>query len=405
MVGGPQRRSFLQLIGGGSVSQIAPTTERKRTSGRPAKGRDRSNTQVARPYTASLKPIAENSDGESFHVLAVAATEEYHDLHDVSLVTFKCGSRIKEVCSLVERNVLESAVQEMLFGVAGNMVPVPVGEAMNLVEVIAEYKRQQRDDGNTLKVGAVPGYDPVQLLIWSVGDVEAYYTYKKTPGASPIRVPLIGPQVQNFEITVTGTIHTPDGSPAANDTIVIYEEPFLDDSDSEYKLETRVHTDAQGHFQYTMQNRPHEIQYYQVYDTTDEKQFDPRGTMMPKDGSPDVFALEKLSGAESTDLGTMTLPEAYKVDISVVDNTGTPIPEAKVHVSHANGQQLDAGFYTHTNSEGEVDLEQSDDTGIELVGDVEIWAQPPSSRPDLVESLKRTLSVDSPTSITVTLPE
>jgi len=194
---------------------------------------------------------------------------------------------------------------------------------------------------------------------------------------------------------VTGRIRQPDGAPAAQHTLVIY---TVENSE----LVTMVTTDEEGAFSYEAPGARHDIQYYQMYDTdTSNKRFDPGGPRGPRDGVPDVFALAQHEGTGS--LGTVELPEAYPLDVRVVDRDGDPIEGALVTIEHYN-DEADAGLEEYpTNADGYF-VWGGTETGIEVRGDVRVLVRPPEDSDDYEDTEReRDLRVTEPVTIEVTL--
>lgn len=196
---------------------------------------------------------------------------------------------------------------------------------------------------------------------------------------------------------VTGRILKPDGSPAAEHTLVIYE---VDPSN----LVEMVTTDEEGYFSYSSPGARHDIQYYQLTDAnTDNKRFDPRGPVGPRDGSPDFFALTQLQGAG--DLGTFELPEAYPLDIRVVDGDDNPIQNARVTVEHYN-DEADAGLGPYLTTADGYFVWGGSDTGIEIRGDVNLVVRPPEGSDNYeISKTEREVQVTEPATVDVTLDQ
>lgn len=121
-----------------------------------------------------------------------------------------------------------------------------------------------------------------------------------------------------------------------------------------------------------------------------------------KDGSPDLYVINQIVAAETGGVLNVTLPEAYKLDVEVLDSTNSPAPNMRVEVFHQN-QETGAwgGFYGFTNEDGLLMIRESDDTGIEVRGTIEVFVRDPDTE-EVIDS--RNLDVvDGPTSVTFTI--
>jgi len=200
-------------------------------------------------------------------------------------------------------------------------------------------------------------------------------------------------------VDVSGVLLEPDGAPASENTLAVF---TVDDK----SLLSMVTTREDGSFTYTAPTEQrHDIQLYQLYDAdTDNETFDPDGPIGPRDGTPDLFAVTQLQATRARDLGSIELPEAYPVEVRVVDQDGIPVENARVAVEHYNGE-ADAGITPYpTNADGYFVWGASKSTGIELRGDVRIEVQPPEGSDRFAdETYTRELAVTAPTEIEVTL--
>jgi len=205
---------------------------------------------------------------------------------------------------------------------------------------------------------------------------------------------------QSEAADVTGRILQHDGSPASKHTLVIYRV-------ADKELVEWVTTDQEGYFSYDVDtSERYDIQYYQVYDTdTDNNRFDPGGPRGPRDGVPDMFALVQHEGPGS--LGTFELPQAYPLDVRVVDQDGDGIQHARVTIEHSSADdEADAGLGPRlTNGEGYF-VWGTDGTGLEVRGEVTVVVQPPEGSNNYeVEEKERDVRVTESTTLEVTLPQ
>lgn len=170
------------------------------------------------------------------------------------------------------------------------------------------------------------------------------------------------PDTDSGQISVEGQILKPDGSPAANNTIHLY-------SASTSEFIRAANTDSDGRFAYQLsRNRPHRIGYYQLYDSgLDSASFEIERTQTPIDGSPDLYAVRQLEGTQSRNLGRIQLPEAYTLEVRVVDGAGDPVPDTQVGIAHWGSGGWYIGYNGYTNSNGLLSTGEAD-TGLEVRG-------------------------------------
>lgn len=208
------------------------------------------------------------------------------------------------------------------------------------------------------------------------------------------------------EVEITGTILEPDGSPAAENALLVYAE-----EDEGYL--TSLNTDSEGRFSYRVRRgQRHDISYYQLYDANPEtEEFDVRGTAATEDGVPDLFAVTELRPTSGRDLGEIQLPEAFPLDVTVVDGAGDPVEGAAVVVEHYNDAPeigvADTGVGSlRTNADGKVVFGSGTATGVEVRGETRIKARPPenSDRFFGTERVRR-VEVTEPTAIEIPLQQ
>ncbi|MFB6296507.1 MAG: choice-of-anchor D domain-containing protein, partial [Halobacteriales archaeon] len=198
---------------------------------------------------------------------------------------------------------------------------------------------------------------------------------------------------------VSGAVREADGDPAVNDSVAVWREGT--------EQFAAALTDSNGAFAIGgWENEPLDVQYYQW--SFDESLND---TAFPRDGSPDVFALARVNTSTPVDIGTRTLPGAYVVNVSVVDEDDNPVHNATVEIQHRNETSAaDAGFITNTSTAGLI-LDGSQNLsdpapGIELVGNVTINVTPPANDSTLLDrNYTRSLNVTSNTTVTFTLAD
>jgi protocatechuate 3,4-dioxygenase beta subunit len=216
--------------------------------------------------------------------------------------------------------------------------------------------------------------------------------------------------------SVSGRLFENDSAPAVNDSIAIFVEPPSDEAG----ILNVGHTNATGHFtQSILEDEPNDVAYYQAHPN-----FFPAGSGQPpanetafaRDGSGDMFALARVNSSSPVDLGNMTLPEGHVVNVTVVDENGSPVEDAHVSLTHwgpggppsFNGTNPEAGlvFVNGTNSDGMFEPNVSDRPGLELTGNVTVRVKPPADDPRFEERTYVTdLTVTNDTNRTITLEE
>ena len=200
-------------------------------------------------------------------------------------------------------------------------------------------------------------------------------------------------------ITVTGQLYESDSEPAVNDTVAAFEPG----TSGEYLALNQ--TDENGQFTLTIpKDEPADIRYFQfqIENDTPSKTEIP----FPRDSSPDIYALDRVNSSTAVDLASITLPQAYNVNVTVRNESGGAVPDARTSVIHQNpGNAATTGeFYSTTNENGTVVLNETRGPGIELADTVTIRVQPPEDDPQyLQKSYNRTLTVIENTTETFVL--
>jgi protocatechuate 3,4-dioxygenase beta subunit len=233
-------------------------------------------------------------------------------------------------------------------------------------------------------------------------------TFSVTENASPgdVAVSAVGSVGDNINTVtstatvsiVTGEVLDSDGDPAAQDTIAVVEKgsPASDP--------TVVETDSTGAYSVPIvADAPQDIQYYQVPNASVDGDTD--ADRFPTDGSPDIYALGRVT--TPGELGTTTLPEAYPVQVTVTDEDGTPVENASVSVTHYNpSDESSAGWERQngTNANGLYEEPNSDGSGLELTGDITVVVTPPTGETEFVDRRYiQNVTVSEPTTLTFEL--
>jgi PGF-CTERM protein len=171
------------------------------------------------------------------------------------------------------------------------------------------------------------------------------------------------PWLSGVPVTASGTVSRPDAEPAAG-TAVLVTRNGSDDAE----------LNPEGRFAASVENgsRPS----FGYYGQTNGEYISTR------DESPDIhtFGPDTLVNGE-TDLGNYTLPEAHVLNVTVVDENGTPVEDAQVRVvhwedTHGNGSGFGTGDQA-TNTDGDLVLQGAADPGIEVAGNVTVEVSPP----------------------------
>lgn len=189
-----------------------------------------------------------------------------------------------------------------------------------------------------------------------------------------------------------GGIKGADGKPARIDTVGVA---------SVEEGVTYVRTNNGGRFRFEPP-APREL-FVGYYQTT------PDSNRLPspvKDGSPDIYvAANRVPVTNSpVNLGTVRLPPAFLLNVRVVDENDTPVPNARGRVAHLR-DGVSWGSGTHlTNADGLFQYEDADSPGTELAGDVLIEIQPPENDTQFAQTTyERQVSLTEPLLETFTL--
>ncbi|KAB1193243.1 hypothetical protein GJR96_07205 [Haloferax sp. MBLA0076] len=209
---------------------------------------------------------------------------------------------------------------------------------------------------------------------------------------SPTEVTLTVPDPER--VTVDGRILDSAGNPAVNDTLTVYSNEVYTYNDP---IASETVTDTTGQFSTTAAaNVTQELRYFQgnLGDRNAGNQ-----TFFPTDDTPDVFAVQTLDGTGDAQLGDITLPQAYHVEIEVVTPNGTPVEGATVDVTHqSSSSDADARYDgAETNANGRYEIPASDGTGIDLVGSVVFGVSGPNgeyARNDTTITQNQTVTIE-----------
>lgn len=179
--------------------------------------------------------------------------------------------------------------------------------------------------------------------------------------------------VQASTVTLSGRIVSHSGAPMTNRRI------YRSGGGSQY-------TDSEGHFEFDVEsNSRHKLAFYR-------RSYSGYSTDEP--GVPVVYGLGQFSsGSEQTDLGTISLPKAYRVRGLVLDSDGEPVRGAEPHVYH-NG--FGTGHHPiSTEGDGLFRINNAQQDGIDLSGLVDIHVHIPLQDGGKIQ-YGRSVSVDGP---------
>ncbi|MFC7082006.1 OmpL47-type beta-barrel domain-containing protein [Halorussus caseinilyticus] len=194
-------------------------------------------------------------------------------------------------------------------------------------------------------------------------------------------------------VSVSGSITEADGDPAVDDFVFVPAEGV--------QGQAVTYTDAAGNFSAAVPEGTgtYDVQYYQGNFT------DKDGTYMPRDGSPDLYSVAAVDATTPTDLGTVALPNASVLNVTVTNETGAAVENASVSVTHFDGEATTGLGNVSTDAQGRMDLTPSaTPPGVEVVGNVTVEVRPPENSTRYPNQTHvRNLTVTSDTEVGVTL--
>ncbi|KTG18519.1 hypothetical protein [Haloferax profundi] len=198
-------------------------------------------------------------------------------------------------------------------------------------------------------------------------------------------------QLKN-KTSVSGAITRPSGDAAVNRTAVV-----LGDTNGTAGGGFG-RTNATGNFSTTVAvNGTYNVKFRQ-------ERYSEAGTSFPADSVPDVYAVTQLNvGTAPADVGSVSLPSAHRLNISVVDSNSNPVENARVTIDHRNGGSV--GFVSgSTLANGTMVLDATGKKGVDLVGDLQITVDgPPNSTSLDGEETTKTLTLDSDRNLEIQL--
>jgi hypothetical protein len=127
------------------------------------------------------------------------------------------------------------------------------------------------------------------------------------------------------------------------------------------------------------------------------------------DDTPDHHYAASLQVGETSQTHDVQLPTAYRVNVTVVDESNTPVENASVDVISYRSSDRNSAFGTGptlTNSDGQLAYENGSGPGIELSGPAAVIVERPENDTRFENTTyTRELNVSSDTEVTVTLNE
>ncbi len=151
----------------------------------------------------------------------------------------------------------------------------------------------------------------------------------------------------NENITVQGEIVQPDGTPAANEFILVFGDGIFRDPQ----------TGENGEF---MIEIPADTRRTFVFEQI---------SLEDHDGTPDLYAITSVENSSSVDLKEIQLPTAHVLNVTVVDSTGDPVENVTVSIGHSR-KGATASTNVQTNEQGQFEIGSK--VGYEVVGDVSV---------------------------------
>ncbi|WP_435065485.1 S8 family serine peptidase [Halobaculum sp. EA56] len=187
-------------------------------------------------------------------------------------------------------------------------------------------------------------------------------------------------------VNVTGQFVNETGTALAGDQVLVY----TANTDSVDIVETN----ATGNFSVTVRNGTAAAVGYRQRGGVG-------GANVSADGVPDLYSYGAFNVSGNTSLGTISLPEGHRVNVTVVDEDGNPVADARIVARHWDSADREAGFITDertTDADGRY--------AIELTGPVTIGVTPPENATRFEDRTNfRDLNVTDDRNVTVTLDE
>jgi hypothetical protein len=195
-------------------------------------------------------------------------------------------------------------------------------------------------------------------------------------------------------VSIDGTVQTADGTAAANHTVSVADAAAVNVTGGIVAREgtvvcgltefNQVGTDSTGRYALVSDvNLQKDLAYYQAPtgaflrgDGPDP----PAAATFPKDGSPDLYALDRFTPSNDTTRETTTLPAADTLNVTVETERGTPVENATVVFDHTgvNGSRATVAFPNGTTADGVFEPNAAAGPGFELTGSIAVKVLPPN---------------------------
>jgi uncharacterized repeat protein (TIGR01451 family) len=218
-------------------------------------------------------------------------------------------------------------------------------------------------------------------------------------------------------VSIDGTVQTADGTPAANHTVSIADAADVNVTGGIVAREgtvvcgltefNQVGTDNTGRYALVSDVAVRkDLAYYQAPsgaflrgDGADP----PAAATFPKDGSPDLYALDRFTPSNDTTRATTTLPAAETLNVTVQTEAGVPVENATVVFDHTgvNGSRATVAFPNGTTADGVFEPNEAVGPGFELNGSVGVKVLPPNDEVYLAQAYRQETTVTEDETLTV----
>jgi uncharacterized repeat protein (TIGR01451 family) len=218
-------------------------------------------------------------------------------------------------------------------------------------------------------------------------------------------------------VSIDGTVQTAAGTPAANHTVSIADAAAVNVTGGIVAREgtvvcgltefNQVGTDSTGQYALVSDvNLRKDLAYYQAPtgaflrgDGPDP----PAAATFPKDGSPDLYALDRFTPSNDTTRGTTTLPAAHTLNVTVETEAGVPVENATVVFDHTgvNGSRATVAFPNGTTADGVFEPNEAVGPGFELTGSIGVKVLPPNDDVYVAQAYRQETTVTEDETLTV----
>ncbi|WP_424017954.1 right-handed parallel beta-helix repeat-containing protein [Halorientalis pallida] len=287
----------------------------------------------------------------------------------------------------------------------------PVGE----IEEVTIYVST---DGETWEIAEVGVENETVSYDGEVGETYRFMCVAEdTAGNTESQSPQPEARTSVTAVDVSGRVYEADGDPATDDTVAIGDgDPstapvVVNDWNGTtcrlLQFDSAVSTDRTGRFDYvTDVGGTESLSYYQAplsaFPQGNGSMADGEVTF-PRDGSPDLYGLDRFGADGDRDLGTVTLPPAHPLNVTVVTEDGVPVDNATVKVEHTGVNDSTAAviFPRATDGDGLLVPDRSDAPGVEVTGSVSVTVSVPNETRLVQRLYTRNLTVESARNLTV----